>query len=91
MAGNPTLQMEILLPTAVLVAALGAGLFAFAKVRRWRHESDSDDDSSPAAQLERYRQLAEEGELDPEELEAIEARIKGGVKPDPPPPQEPPA
>jgi hypothetical protein len=89
--GKTAVEMAILLPTLLLLAVLGAGLFAIAKARRWHHEIDGDDeeDSSPVATLERYRQMVEEGELDPEELEAIEARIKGAEKPAPPPPPQP--
>ena len=91
MLGNATFEMAILLPTLLLVAVLGAGLFAIAKARRWRDETDPepDDDSNPVATLERYRQMAEDGELDPKELAAIEARLRGETKPAPPSPQEP--
>lgn len=89
MLGNATFEMAILLPTLLLVAVLGAGLFAIAKARRWHDETDPDADSNPVATLERYRQMAEDGELDPKELAAIEARLRGETKPAPPAPQEP--
>ena len=90
------LQLEFLVWSAVVVGLIGLGVFAIYKARHWYlgPEAEPEEADDP---LEHYRQLMDDGQLDPQEFERIRAQLQTPTEapeqpPNPPdrPPPDPP-
>jgi hypothetical protein len=86
-----TLNFRLLVAGLCLAGAFLVGAFIIALVSRWRRHSDGDD-SSPGAQLARFRSLYEAGTISQEEFERLRSLLGAKMREDwrlPVPPKEP--
>jgi hypothetical protein len=65
--------VEIAIAAALLAVAIGLGIAVFTWARKWRQALA--DDSDREASIETYREMLDEGLIDPQEFERIQARL----------------
>jgi len=85
-AERPALNLDLIWATLGFVALVLVGALAIAWVNRWWRGLKAPE--APAAELEQYRVLFEQGVLNAEEYERIRSRLEGIARPRPRPGQE---
>lgn len=76
------LHLRVVLTSAALAALIGAGIAIMLWARRtWQSPEDEADTEEPT--VERYRELLERGELEPDEFQKIKERLESPPTPEP--------
>ncbi|MFO0969000.1 MAG: hypothetical protein U0793_25895 [Gemmataceae bacterium] len=75
------LDWELILLGLALLVALFAGYWAVRRVRQWRQD-DLADRLTPEQQLDQYRELLDQGLLQPQEFERLKTRLQNAPPPD---------
>lgn len=68
---------ELLLLGAVLLAVIFAGFWVVLRVRGWQKDQEAER-ITPQQQLEHYRNLLEDGLLEPQEFEKLKTKLGAG-------------
>jgi hypothetical protein len=67
--------LEVIATITLLIGAIGLGVTAFVWARNWRRRTA--EETNPEEQIESYRHMLDEGLIEPQEFERIEARLHG--------------
>ncbi len=70
-----TATLEVIATVLLLAGVIGLGVTVFVWVRNWQQQLG--EESSIEAQIESYRNMLNEGLIDPQEFARIEAQLQG--------------
>jgi hypothetical protein len=91
---NPAAMLEVAAVVALFAATIGVGVAVFVWARSWRRRIA--EDSTTEEPIETYQHMLDEGLLDPQEFERIQASLHRSpdvpgepASPDPPAEQTP--
>ena len=89
---HPATQWDVWLAVAALFGIVMFGVWALYGVKRWREEAVPFDKLSHAEQLDHYRKMVDDGELDQREFDRIKDQLetRAGLR-TPSPEETPPA
>jgi hypothetical protein len=73
--------LEVIATVTLLIGAIGLGVAGFVWARNWRRRIA--EQTNPEEQIESYQHMLDEGLIEPQEFERIEARLR--EPPDTPP------
>ena len=70
-------RWDLCLPIGLLIGAVVLGIWAIARIRRWRAELEQEElEPTEELTLEHYQKMVEDGLLDPQEFARIKARME---------------